>query len=91
MTILVIPTLVSAFYCLMVCVCVAGRMSRDTKGVIRWPVVVMGAVAAWAILRTLEGGWQVNWASTAHAVIVIVGALVLALSPRINTQHKEPI
>lgn len=89
MTILVIPALVSAFYCLMVCVCVAGRMSRDTKGVIRWPVVVMGAVAAWAILRTLEGGWQVNWASIAHAVIVIVGAIVLAASPRIKTTPKE--
>lgn len=89
MTILVIPTLVSAFYCLMVCVCVAGRMSKDTKGVIRWPVVMMGAIAAWAILRTLEGNWQVNWASISHAVIVIVGAIVLAVSPRIKTTPKE--
>lgn len=91
MTILVIPTLVSAFYCLMVCVCVAGRMSRDTKGVIRWPIVTMGAVAAWAILRTLEGGWQVNLPSIAHAIIVIVGAIVLAISPRIKTTPKELI
>lgn len=85
MTILVIPTLVSAFYCLMVCVCVAGRMSRDTKGMIRWPIVVMGAVAAWAILRTFEGSWQANWASIAHSIIVIAGALVLAAMPKINT------
>lgn len=89
MNILIVPALVSAFYCLMVCVCVTGRMSKDTKGVIRWPVVAMGAVAAWAILRTLEGGWQVNWSSIAHAAIVIIGALVLALSPRIKTIPKE--
>ena len=85
MTILVIPTLVSAFYCLMVCVCAAGRMSKDTKGVIRWPIVVMGAVAAWAILRTLEGNWHVNWEAITHALVVIAGAIILALQPKIRT------
>jgi len=85
MTILVIPTLVSAFYCLMVCVCVAGRMSKDTKGIIRWPIVTLGAVAAWAILRTFEGDWHVNWAPITHALIVIVGALILVLTPKIRT------
>lgn len=85
MTILVIPTLVSAFYCLMVCVCVAGRMSKDTKGIIRWPIVVMGAVAAWAILRTFEGSWQVNLGAITHALAVIAGAIILALTPKIRT------
>lgn len=85
MNILVIPALVSAFYCLMVCVCVAGRMSKETSGSIRWPIVVLGAVAAWAILRTLEGNWQVNWGAITHALSVIAGAIVLALTPKIRT------
>jgi len=85
MTILVIPALVSAFYCLMVCVCVAGRMSKDTSGTIRWPIVVLGAVAAWAILRTLEGNWQVNVGAVTHALAVIVGAIILAATPKIRT------
>lgn len=85
MTILVIPTLVSAFYCLMVCVCVAGRMSKETSGSIRWPIVLLGAVAAWAILRTLEGDWHVNWEAITHALVVIGGAIILALQPKIRT------
>lgn len=85
MTILVIPAIVSAFYCLMVCVCVAGRMSKDTSGAVRWPVVVLGAVAAWAILRTLEGNWQVNIGAVTHALAVIAGAIILALTPKIRT------
>ncbi|MNO44411.1 hypothetical protein D3C76_346540 [compost metagenome] len=85
LSILVIPALVSSFYCLMVCVCVAGRMSRSTSHIIRFPIVILGAVAAWAILRTIEGNWQINWSAISHAVTMILAAIVLALCPRIRT------
>lgn len=82
---LIVPVLISAFYCLMVCVCVTGRMSGDTKAMVRWPIVVLGAVSAWAILKTLEGGWQPNLPTFVHATVLVGGALFLALRPRIQT------
>lgn len=85
MSVLIIPVLISAFYCLMVCVCVAGRMSRHTRLIIRMPVVILGAVAAWAILRTLEGDWHISWQTVSHAIVVIAGAVILAMRPRIRT------
>lgn len=85
MNVLIIPALVSSFYCLMVCVCVAGRMSKSTNHIVRIPVVLLGAAAAWAILRTIEGNWQVSWAAISHAITMILAAIVLALSPRIRT------
>lgn len=85
LNILIIPALVSSFYCLMVCVCIAGRMSRKTSHIIRFPIVLIGAAAAWAILRTIEGNWQVNWSAISHAVIMILAAITLARYPRIRT------
>jgi hypothetical protein len=85
LNILVIPALVSSFYCLMVCVCIAGRMSRSTNHIIRIPIVLIGAAAAWAILRTIEGNWQANGPAISHAVTMILAAIVLAASPRIRT------
>lgn len=85
LSILVIPALVSSFYCLMVCVCIAGRMSKTTSHTIRLPIVILGAAAAWAILRTIEGGWHINWSAITHAVTMILAAIVLALCPRIRT------
>lgn len=84
-TILVIPAIVSSFYCLMVCVCVAGRMSKSTRHVIRFPVVLLGAAAAWAILRTIEGDWHLSWSAISHAVTMIAAGFILALCPRIRT------
>lgn len=83
--ILIIPALVSSFYCLMVCVCIAGRMSKTTSHLIRFPIVILGAIAAWAILRTIEGDWHVNWSAISHAITMILAAIVLALCPRIRT------
>jgi hypothetical protein len=85
LSVLIIPALVSSFYCLMVCVCVAGRMSKSTNHLVRLPIVLLGAAAAWAILRTIEGNWHVEWSAVAHAVLMIVAGLILALRPRIRT------
>ena len=74
-----------ASYCVMVCTCVAGRMTKDTNGLIRWPVLALGATAFFALLRTLEGQWYPGPDAVAHGLIVVVGALALALSPRIPT------
>lgn len=82
---LIIPVLVSAFYCLMVCVCIVGRMDRHTSGAIRWPIVALGAVSAWAILRTVEGGWQPGLTTYAQAAVLVGGAIFLAVTPKIKT------
>lgn len=74
-----------ASYCVMVCTCVAGRMTKDTRGLIRWPVLALGATAFFALLRTLEGQWYPGPDAIAHGLIVVVGALALAFSPRIPT------
>lgn len=84
-TILVIPALVSSFYCLMVCVCIAGRMSKSTRHMIRIPIVLVGAAAAWAILRTIEGNWHPSLSAVSHAVTMIAAGFILALCPRIRT------
>ncbi len=72
-------------YCVMVCTCVAGRMTRNTRALVRWPVMVLGAIAFFALLRTLEGHWYPGPDAIAHGFIVVIGTIVLVLSPRIPT------
>lgn len=82
---LLLAVFLCAAYCVMVCVCVAGRMTRDTRSLIRWPVMALGATAFFALLRTLEGQWYPGPDAIAHGIIVVGGAIALALSPRIPT------
>lgn len=82
---LILLVLLSSSYCVMVCVCVAGRMTRATRASIRWPVLALGAIAFFAILRTLEGHWYPGADSIVHGITVTAGALILAVMPRIQT------
>lgn len=83
--ILILPVLLAAAYCLMVSICVAGRMSRATTPVVRWPILIIGYMAAWAILRTIEGDWSTDLPAIIHGAAVVGFALTLAVSPRIPT------
>ena len=76
---------IAAGYCLTVCVCVAGRMTPQTRHLIRWPVVLLGSLAFWAILRTIMGDWSLSLPDVSHAVSVVIGAGVLAMLPRLST------
>lgn len=82
---LLLVVFLCASYCVMVCVCVAGRMTKETRSLIRWPVLALGATAFFALLRTLEGQWYPGPDAVAHGLIVVVGAIALAFSPRIPT------
>lgn len=83
--VLIFLVVVSAMYALMVTVCVSGRMTRSTKHVIRWPVIFLGGLASWALLRTATGNWGLSVTDIGHAVTVISGAVALAMMPRIPT------
>lgn len=82
---LLLMVFLCSFYCVMVCTCVAGRMTPDTRSIVRWPVLALGATAFFALLRTLEGHWYPGADAIAHGFIVVAGALALAFSPRIPT------
>ncbi len=82
---LILLVALAASYSIMVAVCVSGRMTRQTRHVIRWPVMALGGLACWALLRTVEGDWSMSAVDVAHAATVITGGLVLAVSPRIRT------
>lgn len=83
--VIILMVAIAAGYCLTVCVCVAGRMNRQTRHLIRWPVVLLGTLAFWAILRTVLGDWSFCITDISHAVSVVIGAGVLAVLPRLST------
>lgn len=82
---LILLVALAAAYSIMVSVCVSGRMTRQTRHVIRWPVMALGGLACWALLRTVEGDWSMSAVDVGHAVTVIAGGVILAISPRIRT------
>lgn len=83
--VLIILVALAATYSIMVSVCVSGRMTRQTRHVIRWPVMALGGLACWALLRTVEGDWSMSAIDMSHAVTVIAGGVILAVMPRIPT------
>lgn len=83
--VLILFVALAAAYLVMVTVCVSGRMTRQTKHLIRWPVTLLGGLACWALLRTVTGDWSSSTIDVSHAVTVVVGAAALAVMPRIPT------
>lgn len=91
---LILPITVAAMYALMVCVCIAGRMSRNTPHIQRVIITGLGFLAAWAVLRTVAGDWPASPVAALHAISVLLGAATLAYLPRISThghtaRHQE--
>jgi hypothetical protein len=84
-SLLVFLIILASGYCLIVSVCVAGRMSKETAHAVRLPIVAIGGLSAWAIIRTAAGGWGFDPVALGHAVIISIAALALAFSPRIPT------
>lgn len=83
---LVLATVVlSALYCVIVSIAVTARMDRSTQPFVRWPVLLLGTAAAWAILRTVSGSWCPGALAVTHAAVVVAGAAILAMTPRIQT------
>lgn len=74
-----------ASYLLMVSVCVSARMSKSTKHRIRWPIVLLGFLAMWAILRTFQADWAPTLADSIHGIVVVGGAVILKFLPRLST------
>lgn len=83
--ILILLVALAATYSIMVTVCVSGRMTRRTRHLIRWPVTMLGGLACWALLRTVEGDWSMSAIDISHAATVVIGATMLAIMPKIPT------
>ena len=81
----IFPVALASMYALMVSVCVAGRMTRRTKHVLRFTIAALGFLAFWALLRTVTGDWTLNAPDIGHALLVVIGAAALAFTPRIKT------
>ena len=76
---------VFAIYVALVTVIITGRMTHRTKHVTRFCIIGAGAIAMWAIQKTATMDWQPTPLNFAHAIAVVLAALVILSHRRIDT------
>lgn len=80
-----IPVTLAAAYLIMVSFCVCERMTKFTNHNIRVLVLGIGGVGFWALCKTPELIKASTVWDMAFSVFVIASAIVVGMSPRIDT------
>lgn len=80
-----LPVIFGSVYLVMVSVCVCARMHRGSSHLIRISVAVLGGLGLSALYKIVEFSVSPTPTDFAHAAVVVVGAIVIAIVPKLRT------